>query len=68
MTRKDFELIADAIRDSIINYRTVDRSHLDEPAAMYYAVVAELSGALARNNPRFDRARFIAACGIKENV
>ena len=55
MTKKDFELIARVLRTA--------RS--DTPDATGRRVTAELAAAfadeLAATNPRFDRARFIAA-------
>jgi hypothetical protein len=54
MSRKDYELIAAAIRD-------VRASH---PAYVEGAdaVAAKLAHALQCREPRFDRSRFIAAC------
>lgn len=62
MTRKDFELIA----------RTIAALH-DEMSALEYEPVGtgtvrlaalKLAEALATTNPRFDRARFLSACGV----
>lgn len=50
MTRKDFRLIADALK----NARATDR------------VVAEMASSLATTNPRFDRSRFIDAATYVE--
>lgn len=62
MTRKDYELIAAALRD------TRDLTDWAEPHGL-----AELNGVaraaqtladrLHSTNPRFDRARFLKACG-----
>ena len=54
MTRKDYELIADVIKnlDEVI----------DETA---FAVLdVRLAGALAGDNPRFDGVKFAQACGV----
>lgn len=48
MTRKDFELIASTIR----GFEPFVRLHIAD----------EFATALASTNPRFDRARFLAAC------
>lgn len=55
MTRKDYELIASAIQFGIANEG-------DMRIVAYY-----LAGALLANNPRFDRKRFLAACGISDD-
>ena len=51
MTRKDFQLIAD----------TIKRCDLDMDGT--YEVAATFAADLAQTSERFDRARFIAACG-----
>ena len=48
MTRKDYILIAKAIQES------TDKTEIA------YAIAT----VLAADNPRFDRARFLAACGL----
>ena len=65
MTRKDFQLIADAL----VNLRTFEAhdSEMSETVARavrYSSVVDALASALATTNPRFDRDRFLGACGI----
>lgn len=50
MTKKDFELIAQTIRQAELRPRC--REHLARDFAYN----------LATTNPRFDRARFVAAC------
>jgi hypothetical protein len=59
MTRKDYVLLAEAlasVRPSVHDTRQSD-VHMRDCRA-----VAE---ALARENERFDRARFLKACGIE---
>lgn len=55
MTRKDYELIAEVIRNA------------DEVASFdsREAIAENLASALQRENYRFDRARFLTACGVK---
>jgi len=53
MTRQDFELIA-----HILSIQTGER-HIIERIAHDFAI--ELKAA----NPRFDRARFLKACGVE---
>lgn len=54
MTHKDYELIAKAVKQA--GERTTG-------IAGVVQVAAELANALAGTNPRFDRERFIKACG-----
>lgn len=54
MTRKHFEMIAAIIKDC----------H-DEPT---WRVAHRVADALAESNPRFDRARFLEACGVNFDV
>lgn len=56
MTRKDYVLIAEAIR------RENDApGYAEKNRGVVYAIAA----ALASENPRFDRARFLKACGLE---
>jgi hypothetical protein len=57
MTRKDFELIAKALND----YSTTrgDYAQDRKDKAEFFADI------LTSTNPRFDRARFLTACGVK---
>lgn len=61
MTRKDYELIARAIKASMdgARYRGSDteRNAIRE-------VAKNIAGALQADNPRFDWARFLSACGL----
>ena len=59
MHRKDYALIADALRRA--RYAAAN----DVGALVGNSDAAlELADALKRDNPRFDRAKFLAACGI----
>jgi len=54
MTRKDFELIAKVLKDFTPEDGVfIERNQIAE----------DLSKALATDNPRFDRERFLVACG-----
>lgn len=63
MTRKDYELIAAALRSSrATNYtgsenRALYNNGVDNAAH-------NIARALQRDNPRFDRERFLVACGV----
>jgi hypothetical protein len=54
MTRKDFQLIANAVKQITANDYTQDRA---DKANLF-------ADALATTNPQFDRARFLTACGV----
>lgn len=58
MTRKDYVMIAE-----VINRNTTS---LTESAFIDFARMAEdLATELQNDNPRFDRDRFLTACGVK---
>jgi hypothetical protein len=73
MTKKDYILIAAALK--------ADAAHLDSKAIysnystmpswnkgaydQWHTTVMAIADVLARDNPRFDRSRFLAACGVK---
>lgn len=54
MTKKHYEAIA-----AIIEYYAHDTT-------VYNSIAHDLSGYFATDNRNFDRARFLAACGIVE--
>jgi hypothetical protein len=54
MTKKDFELIAEAIKEITASDYPQDRK---DKAQLFASV-------LATTNPRFDSARFLSACGV----
>jgi hypothetical protein len=56
MTRKDYELIAKVFAE-------VDTCS-DGAAEVVEELAHALANALADDNPRFDRARFLAACRV----
>lgn len=60
MTRKDYELIAKSIR--------VDREYLDDngKGIADYIALGLTDQFLAMNPKRFDRVRFLEACGYGE--
>jgi hypothetical protein len=60
MTRKDYRLIAEAIR------YTAEGIDTDDEGAhqALVNVASNLSVELRRDNPRFDRTKFFAACSL----
>lgn len=72
MTKKDYELIADAIiGEAFTSYNPSDED-FDLVDGMDYDTVEQLAGAIAdalkRDNPRFDRSRFLKACGLEAQL
>jgi hypothetical protein len=64
MTRKDYVLIAEAIAGAI-NYET-DFNNNPANAEVLKKLSISLGSVLWQDNPtRFDRARFLEACGVK---
>lgn len=59
MTRKDYDRLAAAFKRN---------RHFDDPQDVsdrLDALAADLAGELAAENPRFDTARFLKACGCE---
>lgn len=66
MTRKDYELTAAAIKAELDN-SSADKYGDDYARGAYWALDAaakRLANTLATDNPRFDQARFLRACGF----
>ena len=65
MTRKDFQLIADVVKQlRTFEAHDVEMSEDVARAVRLSSVADALASALATTNPRFDRDRFLTACGI----
>jgi hypothetical protein len=62
MTRKDYVLIAEAAATARPNPRS-DRGK--DWYDGWHVTVCALANALANDNPRFDRERFLKACGVQ---
>lgn len=58
MTKKDYELIANEINKDFYTWR---RPSIIEKEGMF-AIINAVANALEKDNPRFDRERFIEAC------
>lgn len=58
MTRKDYVLIAEVLR----NFPTYEGQPVDDRDAMAY----DFADRLEAENPRFDRRRFLVAAGVYE--
>lgn len=60
MTRKDYVLIAAALNGACPDTRRLVREYNG-----WHVAVCALANALAADNPAFDRARFLKACGVQ---
>lgn len=60
MTRKDYELIADAISGTILEYARQG----EDVADVMRELAENLATELEMDNPRFDREKFRKACGV----
>ena len=62
MTRKDYVIIADSIKASRDNWE----GFTPEAQEALDGLARKVASALWRDNPtRFDRTRFLTACGVK---
>lgn len=69
MSRKDYELIAASIARNVKPAREFLAHNPDDAAgkailAAHTNTAHDLADALRGTNPRFDRSRFIEACGL----
>lgn len=62
MTKKDYELIASAIKQQWV--ATVKACGKGERSIQVHHTASRIADALAQDNPSFDRNRFLAACGV----
>lgn len=63
MTKKDYELIAKRFNTALSYYRKPENSNIRGEAIELFAY--QLSDDLMYTNPRFDRNKFLQACGIE---
>lgn len=61
MTKKDYVLIARTLNDN----RPLHGKPNNPDLFLYNRLAADFADALAAQNPRFDRARFLTACGVE---
>jgi hypothetical protein len=66
MSRKDFEAIAAAIQLSVTQILNTYVAGNERTAALdgIRTTAIQIANACADSNPRFDRNRFLAACGV----
>ena len=63
MTKKDFQLIA-----GVLSSLCTDAAQCFDDEADRRAIAQRFADALGDTNPRFDRAKFLDACGLNEYV
>ena len=66
MTKKHFEALAAALFEAR-EHTGHNASWDDGVDAQWLKDVAVVADVCATTNPRFDRARFLAACGVEES-
>lgn len=68
MTKKDYQLIADSVRRTIRVEEWTEKNQVKKYAKIkaLRLVASDLAGSLYGDNPKFDRERFLTACGIKD--
>lgn len=65
MTRKDYELIAGALRSGFMAQPPSPMGSEVNIYDNYRIIVGSMANALERTNPRFNRDKFMAACGVQ---
>lgn len=74
MTKKDYQLIAAAINGGTVMFPPDAMGHTAESYEAFMAGAKDQAKAIAEtianrlswDNPRFDRARFLKACGLED--
>ena len=62
MTKKDYILIAAALKQARVEFPTMKQN------AAHDYVASVMCRALSTTNPRFDSGRFLAACGVVDET
>jgi hypothetical protein len=66
MTRKDYVMIAGILKDcNLIPTLNKNKEEGLIQADILFTVASQLAYKLEQDNPRFDRAKFLTACGVK---
>lgn len=65
MTKKDFEAIAGAIKDAREALKVGPADPISNVDLVLNGLARTCAKVLATTSPKFDRARFLAACGVK---
>jgi len=65
MTRKDYVAIAAALKGARLEGHGLNSASTRYISEQWALCVGHVAGVMANDNPRFDRARFLAACGVQ---
>jgi len=66
MTRKDYVMLAGIIKDcNLIPTLNKNKEEGLIQADILFTVASQLAYKLEQDNPRFDRTKFLTACGVK---
>lgn len=60
MTRKDYRAIADILKNERSTFEEGDDGY-----ALLIILANQISHYMAQDNPRFNRSKFLTACGVK---
>lgn len=63
MSKKDYELIAESLKNSQPDSRLVQPEYWSTACAQWKISVKIICDSLSNNNPRFNREKFLKACG-----
>lgn len=63
MSKRHFEAVARVLRDALEHEQFADSR---AGARVAESIARELADVFADENPRFDRARFLRACGVED--
>lgn len=63
MTKKDYELIASVLKQAILFCD--DTSNQDDDILLLETLSKRFADTLASKNPRFNREKFLKACGVE---
>jgi hypothetical protein len=64
MTRKDFELVAECVAEVVDGYASMETGGTMARMGVH-DVALTLANRFEEVNPRFDRNRFLVACGVR---
>lgn len=64
MTKKDYELIASVLKDNALGQISDSHRVVNNADTMLYNITQGLCDALASKNPRFNKDKFLQACGV----
>lgn len=70
MTKKDYEKIAATLKDMRVDFphdglrEDEYIAYMDGARHQFRLICENMTAMLANDNPRFDRARFLKACGL----